>query len=117
MVLKYFYGHGIIIPLSEQARGGSKMSFTASRKRKSPLPIIALMFAFAPVLWLSFYVPVPILGILLLLFLFSYFGVILQIIGLILGVIALFIIIRRKGTDVFGIAFSIIAILAPFVWI
>jgi len=82
---------------------------------KNWLPIIALVFAFAPMLWLTWYV--PFLRFFVVLFLFSYFGVILQIIGLIMGIIALFVMLRRKNADLTSVVFSIIAILAPFVWI
>jgi len=95
------------------------MDSVVQQKRKSFLPIIALVFASAPALWLPWYAPIPgtIIAVFLALFLLSYFGVILQIIGLILGVIALFVMIKRNSVDVKSVVFSIIAILAPFVWI
>ena len=90
-------------------------SDTAPKKPKSHLPVIALIFGLTPIFWWLRHV--PILGnIFGLLFIFSYFGIIFQLIGLILGVIAL-LQFRKKHIGVKGLVFSFIAFIAPFVWV
>jgi len=95
------------------------MTSPAPQKQKNRLPIIALILAFAPAFWLVWYLPgflFVIFGIFITLFLISYFGLLLQIIGLILGIIAIIIMVWRKDIKIKGLIFSIIAIIAPFVW-
>jgi len=89
----------------------------APKKQKNCIPNIAFAFALAPLLWLSIYVSIPGFWIFLALFLVSYFGILLQIVGLILGMIALHLMTKRKNADIRGVIFSIVAIIAPFVWV
>ena len=99
------------------------MDTKTPKKRKNRLPIVAFIFALAPALWLPFYLPdsnivFNIISVIFLsLFLISFFGMHLQTIGLILGIIGLIVTIRRRDRDIRSMTFSIIAILAPFVWI
>ena len=82
------------------------------RKQNSCLPIIALLFGFAPViLWLLGWIH----DFFWILFFGSMWGIGFQVIGLLLGIISLCK--RKKGTDVSGLIFSIIAILSPFIWV
>ena len=81
------------------------------------LPIIALMFALAPILW--WLRNIPFLGsAFATLFIISYFGVIFTVIGLVLGIISLSILFSKRniGIDLKGLIFSILAIFSPFVW-
>ena len=87
------------------------------QKSKSRLPIIALVFGFAPIilLLLSW---IPYLGIIFIyLFFGSWWGISFQVVGLIIGVFALWLrAIKNKYIGVIGVIFSIIAILSPFIW-
>ena len=81
------------------------------------LPIIALMCGLAPMLW--WLRNIPFLGFVFgTLFIMSAFGIIFTVIGLVLGIISLFILFRKRkiGIDLKGLIFSILAILSPFVW-
>ena len=90
--------------------------------KKNYLPRIALGFALSPMLWLTWYIQsIPVIRVISLIsisvFLLSFFGVFLQAVGLIIAIIALVKMHRRKNLDKISIAFSIFAIVAPFVWV
>jgi len=91
------------------------------KTKKNYLPRIALVLALSPMLWLTWYIQnIPVVRALAFIsmpvFLFSFFGLFLQTIGLILAIIALTKMFRRKKSDKISVAFSICAILAPIIW-
>lgn len=82
-----------------------------SQKRKNHLPIIALIFSFAPIpLWMLANINI----IFVYLFFGSWWGAVFQFIGIIIGISALCMGKKRIGTT--GIIYSIIAIIWPFLW-
>ena len=84
------------------------------QNKKIRLPIIALIFGLAPAIFL-FSSWIPFLGIAFMyLFFATWWGIYFQIVGLILGIIALCN--RKKRIGIIGLIFSIIAILSPFIW-
>ena len=89
------------------------------QKPKSRLPIIALIFGIYPMCIIPIFgwlLRVPVLWVLATLFIMSFFGAILTIIGSLLGIVAL---LRRKKRciNVRGLVYSIIAISSPLIWI
>ena len=86
--------------------------------RNDRLSTIALIFGFAPViLWLlghlSYYIFHLLSYVFFALFFISVWGIGFQVIGLVLGIVSLF---RREKGRMKELIFSIVAILAPFIW-
>jgi len=91
------------------------------KTKNNRIPRIALGLSLTPILWLTWYIQhTPVIRVITFLslpiFLFSFFGLFLQIIGLILAVVALIKMFRGNNSDKVSVAFSIFAILAPFIW-
>lgn len=83
-------------------------------KQKSRLPIIALTFGLAPIIFILLW-QIPFIGnVFAYLFFATWWGIHFQIAGLILGIIALCN--RKKHIGIKGLIISIIAILSPFIW-
>jgi len=92
------------------------------KNRLSRLPIIALAFGFAPAIlfllawtigWIHY------VGIIIgYLFFGTWWGIYFQVVGVILGIIALLRrAITKKQIGEIGMIFSIIAILSPIIWL
>ena len=89
-------------------------------QKNSRLPTIALVLGFAPImLWLLGHIFGSLGYIFWILFFGSLWGIGFQVIGLILGLISLYILFwkRKMGIDLRGLIFSIVAILSPFIWV
>ena len=83
------------------------------QKHKSRLPVIALVLGLTPIIFILLW-QIPLIGIIFVYLFFStWFGTYFQIVGVILGVIALY---KKKHNSVIGLIFSIIAISSPFIW-
>ena len=88
------------------------------QKIKNCLPIIAFMFGIYPMCILPIFgwlLQKPVLGVLATLFILSFFGIILTVIGSLLGVIALAQ-HKKKQTSTRNLIFSIFAIISPLIW-
>ena len=82
-------------------------------RKQNIMPIIASVFSFAPFL-LPLFWHIPYVGMaFVMLFFASAWGLGFCLVGFILGIISLFKGIKNKKI---GITYSVIAILAPFIW-